>query len=193
MGKPNIVADWKRTIANYRPQDAREEAEQREMLDLIAREGDRLLSRECAYAHMTASSIIVNHDRSKTLLAFHKIYNSWAWTGGHADGDGDFEAVARREAQEETGIGGLRLLGGSTASLEVLPVWAHVRRGQTVGSHLHLNVSYLFEADEGEPLRVAEAENSAVGWIPVARLEEAVTEEDMLPVYRKLLHRANNC
>lgn len=193
MGKPNIVADWKRTIANYRPQDAREEAEQREMLDLIAREGDRLLSRECAYAHMTASSIIVNHDRSKTLLAFHKIYNSWAWTGGHADGDGDFEAVARREAQEETGIGGLRLLGGGAASLEVLPVWAHVRRGQTVGSHLHLNVSYLFEADEGEPLRVAEAENSAVGWIPVARLEEAVTEEDMLPVYRKLLHRANNC
>lgn len=193
MGNPNIVADWKRTIANYRPQDAREEAEQREMLDLIAREGDRLLSRECAYAHMTASSIIVNHDRSKTLLAFHKIYNSWAWTGGHADGDGDFEAVARREAQEETGIGGLRLLGGGAASLEVLPVWAHVRRGQTVGSHLHLNVSYLFEADEGEPLRVAEAENSAVGWIPVARLEEAVTEEDMLPVYRKLLHRANNC
>ena len=193
MGKPNIVADWKRTIASYRPQDAREEAEQRKMLDLIAREGDRLLSRECAYAHMTASSIIVNHDRSKTLLAFHKIYNSWAWTGGHADGDGDFEAVARREAQEETGIGGLRLLGGGAASLEVLPVWAHVRRGQTVGSHLHLNVSYLFEADEGEPLRVAEAENSAVGWIPVARLEEAVTEEDMLPVYRKLLHRANNC
>lgn len=193
MGKPNIVADWKRTIASYRPQDAREEAEQREMLDLIAREGDRLLSRECAYAHMTASSIIVNHDRSKTLLAFHKIYNSWAWTGGHADGDGDFEAVARREAQEETGIGGLRLLGAGAASLEVLPVWAHVRRGQTVGSHLHLNVSYLFEADEGEPLRVAEAENSAVGWIPVARLEEAVTEEDMLPVYRKLLHRANNC
>lgn len=193
MGKPNIVADWKRTIANYRPQDAREEAEQREMLDLIAREGDRLLSRECAYAHMTASSIIVNRDRSKTLLAFHKIYNSWAWTGGHADGDGDFEAVARREAQEETGIGGLRLLGGGAASLEVLPVWAHVRRGQTVGSHLHLNVSYLFEADEGEPLRVAEAENSAVGWIPVARLEEVVTEEDMLPVYRKLLHRANNC
>lgn len=193
MGKPNIVADWKRTIASYRPQDAREEAEQREMLDLIAREGDRLLSRECAYAHMTASSIIVNRDRGKTLLAFHKIYNSWAWTGGHADGDGDFEAVARREAQEETGIGGLRLLGGGAASLEVLPVWAHVRRGQTVGSHLHLNVSYLFEADEGEPLRVAEAENSAVGWIPVARLEEAVTEEDMLPVYRKLLHRANNC
>lgn len=193
MGKPNIVADWKRTIASYRPQDAREEVEQREMLDLIAREGDRLLSRECAYAHMTASSIIVNRDRSKTLLAFHKIYNSWAWTGGHADGDGDFEAVARREAQEETGIGGLRLLGGGAASLEVLPVWAHVRRGQTVGSHLHLNVSYLFEADEGEPLRVAEAENSAVGWIPVARLEEAVTEEDMLPVYRKLLHRANNC
>lgn len=193
MGKPNIVPDWKQIIERYRPQDAREEAERREMLNLIAREGDRLLSRECAYAHMTASSIIVNRDRTKTLLAFHRIYNSWAWTGGHADGDGDLEAVARREAREETGIGCLRRLGEGVASLEVLPVWAHVRRGQMVGSHLHLNVSYLFEADEDQPLRVAEAENSAVGWVPVERLSQAVTEEDMLPVYRRLLDRANNC
>ena len=191
--KPNILPDWARTIADFQPKDGREAAEQQEMLTLIERFGDAILTRECAFAHMTASSIIVNRQRTKTLMAYHKIYNSWAWTGGHADGESDFEAIARREAQEETGISGLVRLGDGAASVEILPVWAHVKRGQHVGSHLHLNVSYLFEADDALPLRVAEDENSAVGWIEVDKLEEYVSEPLMLPVYKKLLDRANVC
>ena len=56
----------------------------------------------------------------------------------------------------------------------------------------HLNVSFLFEADEREPLRIAEDENSAVGWIPVAQLEQYVTEPTMLPIYMRLIGRAND-
>ena len=68
-----------------------------------------------------------------------------------------------------------------------------MKRGKAVGSHLHLNVSYLFEADDTLPLRIAEDENSAVGWIPIAQLEEYVREKDMMPIYQKLLNRANDC
>lgn len=193
MKNPNIPQDWKKEVELYIPKDAREESEKREILTLMEREGDRLLLRECSYAHMTASSVIVNRNRTKMLMAFHKIYQSWAWTGGHADGDGDFEAVARREAQEETGIQNLKKLGTGAASLEVLPVWAHQKHGQMVASHLHLNISYLFEADDTLPLRIAEDENSAVGWIPIAQLEEYVREKDMMPIYQKLLNRANDC
>jgi hydrolase, NUDIX family len=193
MKNPNIPQDWKKEVELYIPKDAREESEKREILTLMEREGDRLLLRECSYAHMTASSVIVNRNRTKMLMAFHKIYQSWAWTGGHADGDGDFEAVARREAQEETGIQNLKKLGAGAASLEVLPVWAHQKHGQMVASHLHLNISYLFEADDTLPLRIAEDENSAVGWIPIAQLEEYVREKDMMPIYQKLLNRANDC
>lgn len=193
MKNPNIPQDWKKEVELYIPKDAREESEKREILTLMEREGDRLLLRECSYAHMTASSVIVNRNRTKMLMAFHKIYQSWAWTGGHADGDGDFEAVARREAQEETGIQNLKKLGAGAASLEVLPVWAHQKRSQMVASHLHLNISYLFEADDTLPLRIAEDENSAVGWIPIAQLEEYVREKDMMPIYQKLLNRANDC
>ena len=163
------------------------------ILEMIDRLGNAILTRESEIAHMTASSIIVSKDRRRTLMAFHRIYNSWAWTGGHADVEDDFEAVARREAQEETGISGLRRLGGGIASLEILPVWAHVRRGKPVGSHLHLNVSYLFEADDSLPLSVREDENSAVGWLAVDRLGESVSEPPMLPVYERLLRRANDC
>ena len=191
MKNTNIPA-WAEPIAAFRPGDAREAQEQRTILEMIAREGERLLTRDCTWAHITASSIIVSPDRRRTLMAYHRIYDSWAWTGGHADGETDFEAVARREANEETGIRGLTRLGGGIASIEILPVWAHTRHGQEVGSHLHLNVSFLYEADDAQPLRVAEAENSAVDWVEIARLEQAVTEPPMLPVYRRLLRRANN-
>ena len=191
--KPNILPEWARIIADFEPKDGREAAERAEMLRLIERFGDTLLPRENAFAHMTASSIIVNRARTKTLMAYHKIYQSWAWTGGHMDGENDFEAVARREAQEEAGISGLRRLGNGAASIEILPVWAHVKRGRDVGSHLHLNVSYLFEADDALPLAVKEDENSAVGWIEVDKLETCVSEPPMLPIYRRLLERANDC
>ena len=191
--KPNILPAWAEPIIRFRAGADREAQEQRMILDMIDRLGDAILSRESEIAHMTASSIIVSPDRRRTLMAFHRIYNSWAWTGGHADGESDFEAIARREAQEETGISGLKRLGAGIASLEILPVWAHVKRGRAVGSHLHLNVSYLFEADDGLPLSVREDENSAVGLIDIDRLEEYVSEMPMLPVYRRLLGRANDC
>ena len=190
--KPNILPAWADVIVRFSPGDGREEREKAMMLDLVAQYGDRILSRENDFAHMTASSIIVSRDRKRTLMAFHKIYNSWAWTGGHADGESDFEAIARREAQEETGIVNLRRLGDGPASLEILPVWAHVKRGKHVGSHLHLNISYLFEADENLPLRIAQDENSAVGWIEVDSLCQKVTEPPMIPIYERLLLRANN-
>ena len=191
--KPNILPEWAKTIADFQPKDGREAEEQQEMLALIERFGDALLTRESAFAHMTASSIIVNQARTKTLMAYHKIYQSWAWTGGNMDGDTDFEVAALREAQEETGVTGLKRLGAGAASIEILPVWAHVKRGKDVGSHLHLNVSYLFEADEEQLLTVAEDENSAVGWIEINKLEEYVTEPPMIPIYKRLLKRANDC
>ena len=97
--KPNILPAWAEPIARFRAGDEREAQEQRMILEMIDRLGDAILTRESEIAHMTASSIIVSPDRRRTLMAFHRIYNSWAWTGGHADGEDDFEAVARREAQ----------------------------------------------------------------------------------------------
>jgi len=190
--KPNILPDWADEIVRFSPKDGREEREREMILNLIAGYGDAILLRENDFAHMTASSIIVSRNRKCTLMAFHKIYNSWAWTGGHADGESDFETIARREAQEETGITNLVRLGNGPASIEILPVWAHVKRGKHVGSHLHLNVSYLFEADESLPLSVAQDENSAVGWIEVDKLSEKVSEPPMLPIYERLLNRAND-
>ena len=123
-------------------------------------------------------------------MAHHNIYRVWAWTGGHADGEADLLSVALREAREETGVAPIRPLSTAIASLDILPVWGHVKRGKWVCAHQHLNVSYLLTADDTDPLRVREGENTRVGWLPADRLLELTCEWQMDGVYTKLLERA---
>lgn len=122
------------------------------------------LDRENQIAHFTASIWTINPERTKTLMVYHNIYDSWSWIGGHADGMEDLRSVAMRELQEETGVRDAALLGGDIFSLESLTVNGHVRRGLYVPSHLHLNVTYLAEAREQEALIVNADENQAVKW-----------------------------
>ena len=93
---------------------------------------------------------------------------------------------------EETGVSGLRPITEQMVSIEILPVWGHIKRGKYVSSHQHINFSYILEADDLAPLKVKEDENSAVGWIEIEKLKEYVTEPDMLPIYNKLIAQAKN-
>ena len=139
---------------------------------------------------MTSSGFVVNADATRVLMAHHNIYRVWAWTGGHADGEGDLLSVALREAREETGAVHVRPLSAEIASLDILPVWGHVKRGKYVCAHQHLNVSYLLLADEADPLRPRAGENTRVAWLDAARLLEFTNEWQMDGVYTKLLNRA---
>ncbi len=78
-----------------------EENDKRIMLEWISRFPDTVLYRKCELAHLTSSSQILNESRDKVLMVYHNIYQSWSWTGGHADGEADLLAVALREAQEK--------------------------------------------------------------------------------------------
>jgi 8-oxo-dGTP pyrophosphatase MutT (NUDIX family) len=138
--------------------------------------------------HFTASAWIVNPDRTKVLMVYHNIYDSWAWTGGHADGEEDLRAVALREAWEETGAD-VRLVQPEACSLETLTVNPHVKRGHFVPAHLHLNLTYLLMADEGAKLAVKPDENRAVGWFTLDGAVSACSEPWMCPVYEKLNRR----
>ena len=177
-------------IAAYVPQTEQEAADKELMLDYIRRFPDSILTRENRIAHLTSSGFVVNADGTKVLMAHHNIYKVWAWTGGHADGDADLLAVALREAREETGAAHIRPLITAIASLDILPVWGHVKRGQWVSSHQHLNVTYLLTAEERDALHIREGENTRVGWLPADRLLEYTNEWEMDEVYTKLLERA---
>ena len=166
-----------------------QEAEDLRMMRFYMERFDDLLYRTNEAAHFTASSWIVNPARDRVLMAYHNIYDSWSWTGGHADGDGDLLRVALREAREETGLERIRPVDESVYSLEILTVAAHIKRGKYVVPHLHLNLTFLMEADDGQPIRCKPDENSAVRWFAVDEAVAASSESEMRVIYRKLNDR----
>lgn len=176
-------------LSNFVPDCEQEKQDRRRMLELLG-EGRDLLHRDNESAHFTASSWIVSPDRRRALMVYHNIYQSWSWTGGHADGESNFLRVALREAQEETSISCVRPLSEAPLSLEILPVAPHFKRGKFVCAHVHLNVTYLLETDPALPLRVKPDENSGVRWFPVEEVLGAVSEPCMRVVYRKLMEKA---
>lgn len=141
-----------------------QEARDREVLLHCLQHEPDVFMRQNRLAHFTASAWIVNAQRDRVLMAYHNLYGSWAWLGGHADGSADLLAVALREAREESGLSDVRPVSENIFSVEVLTVDGHEKRGEYVPSHLHLNATYLLEANETAPLRAKPDENSAVRW-----------------------------
>ena len=173
-------------IKAYRPWNEQERQDQAVILAFLERNPDAFY-RSNLLAHMTASAWVVNPQRSKVLMVYHRLYDSWSWAGGHADGEEDLLAVALREVREETGVQRLRPVTEEIYSLEVLTVDGHEKHGRYVPSHLHLNVTYLLEAEEDQPLRVCEAENSGVAWFSLADALSASTEPWFVErIYKKL-------
>lgn len=173
-------------LEKYIPYNEQEERDRQIMLRIMDTCDDYLL-RSNETAHFTASAWIVNRSRNKVLLIHHNIYNSWTWTGGHADGEENLLQAALREAEEETGLRNLTPASGDIFSIEIIPVNGHIKRGRYVSSHLHLNVTYLVQADENEALRIKEDENSDAGWFEPGRLDVLSDEKWMKEiVYAKL-------
>lgn len=179
-------------IKNYQPFNE-QEAKDKEIALYYANIFNNILDRECEIAHITSSSWIVNKERTKVLMVYHNIYKSWSWTGGHADSDGDLLSVAIREAKEETGLKHIIPLSNDIFSIENLCVDGHFKRGKYVTSHLHINVTYLLEADELEELKIKDDENSAVKWFTIDESLKAPTEIWMINnIYRKLNEKMMN-
>lgn len=179
-------------IHNYKPYNEQEQRDKEEILNLLKNNEDIFLRENHQY-HMTASAWVVNKERSKVLMIYHNIYNSWSWLGGHADGETNLIKVAMKEVEEESGLSRTTSVRDGIYSLEILTVDGHVKKGEYVSSHLHLNVTYLLEADDREPLKIKPDENSGVAWFP---LEEAIAASSEPwfrdNVYKKLNEQLNN-
>jgi 8-oxo-dGTP pyrophosphatase MutT (NUDIX family) len=170
-----------RLLAAYatRPLDPHEAAMVAAIREFVATQPD-CLWRSCVPGHLTGSAWVVSPDRRRVLLTHHRKLDKWLQLGGHADGDPDLAAVARREAHEESGLAGIRLL--SPDIFDVDRHWIPERKGEP--GHYHHDLRFLFEADPAETL-VCSSESKDLAWVELERVTALNGEESMARMVRK--------
>ena len=143
--------------------------------------------RSLKIGHLTGSAWIVDRERKRTLLTHHRKLNKWLQLGGHADGQLDLQAVALREAQEESGLTRLRVV-----EAEIFDVDRHlIPARKTEPDHWHYDIRFVIEADPNEQFLVSD-ESHDLAWIEIARMAEYNSEESMMRMARKTQPNARN-
>jgi len=144
--------------------------------------GHGVLDRRCRPGHLTGSALVVDPSDRRVLVLFHTKLQRWLQPGGHADGDADLARVALREAIEETGIAGLRVVE-PPVDLDV-----HVVDPPHEDAHEHHDVRYLVVAPPGS-VPVGNHESEALRWVAVADLGGLGVDEGLLRLADRALER----
>lgn len=139
------------------------EAHRAEVLAFLD-EHDDAAHRANPVGHLTGSALVVDAGSRRTLLLLHRKLGRWFQPGGHADGDTNVAAVALREAQEETGLHGLRV------ALPAIDVDVHVVEPPSEPAHRHLDVRFLVVAPAGA-VEHGNEESLALRWVDEASME----------------------
>ena len=144
--------------------------------------GPGVLDRTCRPGHLTGSALIVDLVDRRILMLFHTKLQRWLQPGGHADGDADLGRVALREATEETGIAGLRLVE-PPVDLDV-----HVVDPPSEDAHEHHDVRYLVVAPPGS-VPVGNHESEALRWVTRTDLADLGVDAGLLRLADRALRR----
>lgn len=172
-----------RLIGAYEPPDAEQAEIRRRMLDFIAAHPSDAHRRTCLEGHLTASALVLDAARERTLLLHHRKLGKWLQVGGHCDGDANLPAVALRESEEESGIEGLGVVP-VIVDLDIHEIPA--RPGEP--AHLHLDTRYVVLAPEGaEP--VANHESNALRWFGLEEALGTVEDRSLMRLIRLELGR----
>lgn len=160
------------TLERWTAPDAAQEALRAEFIDHLHRHADGVW-RECAPAHLTGTSLVIDPVARRVLLVLHAKVELWLPAGGHCEpGDATLADTALREAREETGVAELRLLDPTTPTA-LDKHRAPCRPG--VVDH-HLDVHYFSVAPTGAVPTIS-AESHDVAWFDYDDLPEPVGDD----------------
>jgi 8-oxo-dGTP pyrophosphatase MutT (NUDIX family) len=161
-----------------RLEDTARRAEADRVLALLDEHGAALADRTTTPGHLTGSALVVDAERRRVLVLLHAKLHRWLQPGGHADGDHELAGVALKEATEETGISGLRVLVPAVD----LDVHA-VDHGDALGEHLHLDLRFVVLAPAGAVER-GNHESLGLRWVTPAELEDLADEPGLVRLCR---------
>lgn len=170
-----LPADARATLRSWSPPDADQAALRTAYLTHLADHADGVW-RECVPAHVTASALVLDADAERVLLTLHRKGGFWGQLGGHCEPqDSTLGGAALREATEESGIAGLRLVGAGPVDLD-----RHELSSAFGPCGAHLDVRYAMVAPPGaQP--VVSGESHDVAWFGVDGLPpEAVLDLERL-------------
>ena len=125
---------------------------------------DDAWSRRCLPDHLTASAIVIDHSRTKVLLALHRKVRMWLQFGGHIEPrDRSVADAAHREVLEESGLTEVTLIKTHPLRLDRHPAPC------AQDARHHLDIQFLGVTGSTATPKVS-AESLDVQWFPVNAL-----------------------
>lgn len=143
----------------------------------FARDHDDALLRTCADAHFTGSALVVEEGTERFILLFHTKLQKWLQPGGHVDGNANLASSALREASEETGISGLRVV------VPAVDLDIHEVRPPSEPPHLHLDIRFVVLAPSGS-VPVGNHESRELRWVTSDELDDFDVDESVRRLVR---------
>jgi len=149
------------------------------LLDQLTGDPGDVFARHNMRGHITTSALVHDPEADAILMIRHAVLDRWLQPGGHHEGEEPLQASAAREAQEETGVNGLRPWPHGPFLELPLDIDIHAippRPAKGEGAHTHHDYIYLFVADSTAPLRPDDTEVTHARWVPrteFAQLPEA--------------------
>ncbi|MEX0941112.1 MAG: NUDIX hydrolase [Pseudomonadales bacterium] len=136
--------------------------------------------RSLAPGHVTGSAWLLDDNRERVLLTHHRKLDIWVQLGGHADGEANISLVARKEAQEESGLKDLELLSDQIFDIDIHAI---PERGAEP-SHYHYDCRFLFRAAGAQDYVVSD-ESHDLAWIPLDKVCDYTTEASIMRMLEK--------
>jgi 8-oxo-dGTP pyrophosphatase MutT (NUDIX family) len=160
-----------------------ERADLEEMLELLEAVNSPFDRDLFSPGHFTASGFVVSPELGALLMVHHRRLERWLQPGGHVDAaDGSVEEAARREIEEETGIGSLESLGG-LLDIDVHPI---PPRHEEPG-HRHFDLRFAYTTDETVLTKTDEVRD--VRWVAFDRIASVGGDESVQRGVAKLRDR----